>query len=107
MLTEESTREQHAAEAPDSADLFTRVGQAARYALAGIRVVNGAVALITPGVIIGRFGESEISPARMVLYNGNPPTGMNSSWILPSRGKLKRIGLHRMGSHRKGIPSPN
>jgi hypothetical protein len=58
MLAEESTCEQHAARAPGSADLFTRVGQAARYALAGIRVVNGAVALITPGIIIGRFGES-------------------------------------------------
>jgi hypothetical protein len=34
-----------------------RVGQAARFALAGIRVINGGLALIAPGVIIGRFGE--------------------------------------------------
>lgn len=34
-----------------------RAGQAARFALAGIRVVNGAIALIAPGVIIRRFAE--------------------------------------------------
>jgi hypothetical protein len=34
-----------------------RVGQAARFALAGIRVFNGGLALIAPGVIIGRFDE--------------------------------------------------
>jgi hypothetical protein len=34
-----------------------RVGQAARFALAGIRVINGGLALIAPGVIIGRFDE--------------------------------------------------
>jgi hypothetical protein len=34
-----------------------RVGQAARRALAAIRVINGGLALIAPGVIIGRFGE--------------------------------------------------
>lgn len=33
------------------------VGQAARFALAGIRVINGGLALIAPGVIIGRFDE--------------------------------------------------
>ena len=35
-----------------------RIGRAARYALAGIRVINGSVALIAPSVIIRRFGES-------------------------------------------------
>jgi len=40
----------------------TRItGRVARYALAGVRIVNGSVALIAPSVIIGRFGES---PAR-------------------------------------------
>ena len=34
-----------------------RVGQAARFALAGIRVINGGLALIAPGVIIERFDE--------------------------------------------------
>jgi len=58
MLAGEGTCEQHAADAQGCADRFARVGKAARYALAGIRVVNGAVALIAPGVIIGRFGES-------------------------------------------------
>ena len=40
--------------APSRAD---RAGQAARFALAGIRIINGGIALIAPGVIIGRFGE--------------------------------------------------
>lgn len=34
-----------------------RVGQAARFTLAGIRVINGGLALIAPNVIIGRFEE--------------------------------------------------
>jgi hypothetical protein len=34
-----------------------RAGQAARFALAGIRIVNGGLALIAPGVIIRRFAE--------------------------------------------------
>ena len=34
-----------------------RIGQAARFALAGIRVINGGIALVAPGVIIRRFGE--------------------------------------------------
>jgi hypothetical protein len=34
------------------------MGRVARYALAGIRIVNGSVALIAPSVIIHRFGES-------------------------------------------------
>jgi hypothetical protein len=33
------------------------LGEAARFALAGIRVLNGGLALIAPDVIIGRFGE--------------------------------------------------
>jgi hypothetical protein len=33
------------------------IGQAARFALAGIRVINGGIALIAPGVIIRRFDE--------------------------------------------------
>lgn len=43
--------------APAAPDQLTRVGQAARYTLAAIRVINGGLALIAPGVIIGRFGE--------------------------------------------------
>lgn len=39
-------------------DKTARIGRVARYALAGIRIVNGSVALITPAVIIRRFGES-------------------------------------------------
>ena len=34
-----------------------RIGQAARFALAGIRMINGGLALIAPDVIIGRFDE--------------------------------------------------
>jgi hypothetical protein len=34
------------------------LGKTARYALGGIRVVNGAVALLAPGVIIGRLGDA-------------------------------------------------
>ena len=41
-----------------SQDLVARAGQVARCALAGIRVVNGAVALFAPGFIIRRFDES-------------------------------------------------
>ena len=39
-------------------DKTARIGRIARYALAGIRIVNGSVALIAPSVIIRRFGES-------------------------------------------------
>ena len=39
-------------------DKTARIGRAARYALAGIRIVNGSVALIAPSAIICRFGES-------------------------------------------------
>ena len=35
-----------------------RIGRVARYALAGIRIVNGSVALVAPSAIIHRFGES-------------------------------------------------
>ena len=38
-----------------------RFGQAARFALAGIRMINGGLALIAPGVIIGRFDEQPAS----------------------------------------------
>jgi len=34
-----------------------RIGEAARYALAGIRIINGSLALAAPGVIIRRFRE--------------------------------------------------
>jgi len=44
----------HFLAAPDRA---IRIGQAARFALAGIRVINGGIALVAPGVIIRRFGE--------------------------------------------------
>ena len=39
-------------------DKTARIGRAARYALAGIRIVNGSVALVAPSAIIRRFGES-------------------------------------------------
>jgi hypothetical protein len=42
-------------------DQAARVGRVARYALAGIRIVNGSVALTAPSVIIRRFGESPAS----------------------------------------------
>ena len=37
------------------------IGEAARYALAGIRIINGGLALVAPDVIIGRFGEQPAS----------------------------------------------
>jgi hypothetical protein len=46
---------------PPKAENYTHgtvsLGEAARFALAGIRVLNGTLALIAPDVIIGRFGE--------------------------------------------------
>jgi len=36
---------------------LVRIGRAARYALAGIRIINGGLALAAPSVIIERFGE--------------------------------------------------
>jgi hypothetical protein len=42
-------------------DKAARTGRVARYALAGIRIVNGSVALAAPSVIIRRFGESPAS----------------------------------------------
>lgn len=47
-----------ATELKHPADKTARIGRIARYALAGIRIVNGSVALIAPSVIIRRFGES-------------------------------------------------
>jgi len=40
------------------ADHTARIGRVARYTLAGIRIVNGSVALVAPSAIIRRFGES-------------------------------------------------
>jgi hypothetical protein len=37
------------------------LGEAARFALAGIRILNGSLALIAPDVIIGRFDEQPAS----------------------------------------------
>jgi len=52
MTPSEENRHQHGT----TGDLrAVGVGQAARFALAGIRVINGGLALIAPGVIIGRF----------------------------------------------------
>jgi hypothetical protein len=42
---------------PAAPSQVARVGKAARRTLAVIRVVNGGLALIAPGVITGRFGE--------------------------------------------------
>ena len=44
-----------------------RVGRAARCTLAAIRVVNGGLALIAPGFIIGRFDEPP-SPNGAAVY---------------------------------------
>ena len=38
-----------------------RIGQAARFALSGIRIINGGLALAAPGVIIRRFHEEPAS----------------------------------------------
>ncbi len=58
MPADEGINDQHPAGAQSPLDRVACVGRAARYALACIRVVNGAVALAAPGVIIRRFGES-------------------------------------------------
>jgi hypothetical protein len=51
--------------APPKAGDYTQgtvsLGEAARFALAGIRILNGSLALIAPDVIIGRFGEQPAS----------------------------------------------
>ena len=47
-----------ATQAQRAEDKAARIGRVARYALAGIRIVNGSVALTAPSVIIRRFGES-------------------------------------------------
>lgn len=47
-------------------DNTARIGRIARYALAGIRIVNGSVALIAPSVIISRFGESPANDSAAV-----------------------------------------
>ncbi len=54
-MADEDINSQHPAAGQDP---VARAGQVARCALAGIRVVNGAVALLAPGFIIRRFGES-------------------------------------------------
>ena len=47
---------------PNAEDhMHVSIGEAARFALAGIRVINGSLALIAPDVIIGRFGEQPAS----------------------------------------------
>ena len=62
----------HFSAAPDRA---IRIGRAARFALAGIRVINGGLALIAPGVIIGRFDEQPAgdSAATYALRHGLAP----------------------------------
>lgn len=50
---------------PAAASRVARVGKAARCTLAAIRIINGGLALVAPGVIIGRFGE--------------PPTGSGAA----------------------------
>ena len=49
--------------APNGPGRITRAGQAARFTLAAIRVINGGLALIAPGVITGRFDEQPASGA--------------------------------------------
>jgi hypothetical protein len=51
----------NAARAQRANDKALCAGQAARYTLAGIRVINGSLALIAPSAIIRRFGESPAS----------------------------------------------
>jgi hypothetical protein len=58
MLADEGTDEQHPAGGQDPAGRVACAGRVARRALAGIRIVNGGVALLAPGFIIRQFGES-------------------------------------------------
>ncbi len=58
MYADERINEEYQAGAGNPPDLIARAGRAARYALAGIRVVNGTIAVAAPGIIIRRFGES-------------------------------------------------
>jgi len=45
-----------ATQAPRVEDKDARLGQVARHALAGVRIINGSLALIEPSVVIRRFG---------------------------------------------------
>src|SRR5712691_4086048 len=58
MRADERINEERPTGAENPPDLIARAGRAARYALAGIRVVNGTIAVAAPGIIIRRFGES-------------------------------------------------
>ena len=44
------------------------VATAARYALGGIRVLNGTLGLVAPGVIIRRFGDTGSAPNPAAVY---------------------------------------
>jgi hypothetical protein len=71
------------------------IGEAARFALAGIRVINGSLALIAPGVIIGRFGEQPASAnaARYALRMFGIRTVLLGVDLVALRGKPLRRAL--------------
>ena len=81
---------------PNAEDhMHDSIGKAARYALAGIRVINGALALIAPDVIIGRFGEQPASDnaARYGLRMFGIRTVVLGVDLLALRGKPLRRAL--------------
>ena len=47
---------------------LSRIGTAARYGLGGIRVVNGTLGLLAPGVIIRRLGDSTPETNAAAIY---------------------------------------
>jgi len=67
--------------AAPSRTVFT--GQAARFALASIRMVNGGLALTAPGVITGRFDEPTSDSAAAYAYGCS--ASRLSSWAPTSQ----------------------
>ena len=59
-----------------------KVGTGARYALGVIRIVNGAIGLAAPAVIMRRFGEN--SPASNPAANGMPSTAASGAIVILS-----------------------
>ena len=72
-----------------------RLGEAARFALAGIRILNGSLALIAPDVIIGRFGEQPASDnaAKYALRMFGIRTVVLGVDLMALRGKPLRRAL--------------
>ncbi len=72
----------------------SRAGRAARYALAGIRVINGGLALIAPRVIIGRFAEpADDSAATYALRMFGIRTVLLGADLIALSGKPLRRAL--------------